>query len=162
MANKFNFSKVIKIVKNAREWFMIIFLVIVALTMFLFLAWGAKKTAENYIPSVAKIRPEDIKFPTEGAQAVGKMLEGLKPFDDSDYKDRLLSRNLYDFRDVMNRYDLERKLNDKLKTAQVLFEQKNYDETIRLCQEILAQDSSRVPAIQLKEKAEAAKATSKN
>lgn len=157
MANKFDIGKIIKTVLSSKEWILIAFLALVALTMFIFLARGAKKTPEDYVPIVTKIRPEDIKFPNAAAQNVAKTIADIKPFDESAYKNQMLSRNLYDFRDVMTRYDFERKIYDKLKTAQTYFDQKNFDEVIRICQEILAQDSTREPALRLKEKAEKAK-----
>ena len=160
MAAKFDFSKLIKKVRSSKEWVLIGSLGIIIIVMFVLLAQEGRKTSDSYITLVTKTKPENIKFPTNGNQAVIKILNGFKPFDDSDYKKTLLSRNLFDFRDVMTRYDFDKKMNDKLKTAQVYFDQKNYDETIRLCDEILAQDSAREPAIQLKNKAIKAKSTS--
>lgn len=160
MAVKFNFSKITKAIQASKEWVVIAFLGIVVIIMIILLAQTGKKTAESYVPQITKTKPENIKFPAAGAQAVNKVLTGMKPFDDSDYKSKLLSRNLFDFRDVMTRYDFEKKISDKLKSAQSYFDQKNYDEVIRVCDEILAQDSTREPAIQLKDKAKKAKSTS--
>ncbi|MDI6782732.1 MAG: hypothetical protein QME64_01400 [bacterium] len=159
MAAKFEVTKIKKLIQSAKEWVLIGFLGVIVVVMLFLLAQGGKKAADSYVPEVAKSKPENIRFPEAGAKAVSKTLEGLKPFDNSDYKEKLLSRNLFDFRDVMTRYDFEKKINDKLKAAQSYFDQKYYDETIRLCDEILAQDSAREPAIQLKDKATKAKST---
>ena len=159
MAVKFDFTKITKRVQSFKEWILIGFLGIVVMVMLFLLSQGGKKTPDSYVPEVTKSKPDNIN-PAAGAQAVTKTLEGLKPFDDSDYKQKLLSRNLFDFRDVMTRYDFEKKINEKLKNAQSYFDQKNYDDTIRVCDEILAQDSTREPAIQLKDKAIKAKSTS--
>ncbi|MFB3897749.1 MAG: hypothetical protein ACE14V_15775 [bacterium] len=160
MAAKLDLSKITKGIQNSKEWFVIGVFGIVVIIMLVLLSRSGNKKAEDYIPPVTKTKPENIKFPVAGANAVNKVLQGMKSFDDSDYKSKLLSRNLFDFRDVMTRYDFEKKINDKLKNAQSYFEQKNYDEVVRLCDEILAQDSTREPAIQLKNKAIKAKSTS--
>jgi hypothetical protein len=160
VAAKLDLSKISKGIKTAKEWVVIGFLGIVVIVMLIFLSRSGKKTQEDYVPHVEKSQMQNIKFPRGGANVVNNVLQGMKPFDDSDYKNKLLSRNLFDFRDVMTRYDFEKKINDKLKNAQSYFDQKNYDEVIRLCDEILAQDSTREPAIQLKDKATKAKSTS--
>ena len=160
MAAKLDLSKLTKSIQSAKEWVIIGIFGIVVIIMLTLLSQSGRKTAESYIPPVTKAPPDKIRFPIAGAQAVNRVPQGMKPFDDSDYKKKLLSRNLFDFRDVMTRYDFEKKINDKLRNAQSYFDQKNYDEAIRLCDEILAQDSTRDPAIQLKDKATKAKSTS--
>ena len=160
MAAKFDLSKITKRMQVSKEWVIIGFLCIVVIIMLILLNQSGKKEVKDYIPNMTKTKLENIKFPVNGANAVNKVLQGMKPFDDSDYKSKLLSRNLFDFRDVMTRYDFEKKINDKLKNAQSYFDQNNYDEVIRLCDEILAQDSTREPAIQLKNKAIKAKSSS--
>jgi hypothetical protein len=160
VAAKLDLSKITKGIQSSKEWVIIGFLGAIVIIMLILLTQSGKKTAESYIPEVKKEPTNKIKFPIAGAQAVNRVLQGMKPFDDSDYKNKLLSRNLFDFRDVMTRYDFEKKINDKLKNAQSYFDQNNYDETIRLCDEILAQDSTRQPAIMLKDKAVKAKSTS--
>lgn len=160
MAGKLDLSKITKGIQSAKEWVLIGILGIVVIIMVLLLSRSGSKKMEDYIPPVTKTKPENIRFPIAGANAVNRVLYGMKPFDDSDYKSKLLSRNLFDFRDVMTRYDFEKKINEKLKNAQSYFDQKSYDEVIRLCDEILAQDSTREPAIQLKNKAIKAKSTS--
>lgn len=160
MAAKLDLSKISKGIQASKEWVVIGFLGIVVIIMLILLSQSGKKEAKDFIPGVTKTKPDNIKFPISGANAVNKVLQGMKPFDDSDYKNKLLSRNLFDFRDVMTRYDFEKKINDKFKNAQSYFDQKNYDEVIRLCDEILAQDSTREPAIQLRDKANKAKSSS--
>ncbi|MCX7919809.1 MAG: hypothetical protein N3A72_09445 [bacterium] len=158
-AKQIDTSKIKKLLFAWKEWLLIAFLAIIFILMLVILAQSGQKTAEDYMPKVELQKQQTINFPKESAEAVAKTIAGMKSFDESDYKTKLLSRNLFDFRDVMTRYDFEKKIADKLKAAQAFFDQQNYDETIRLCEEILAQDSARQPAIKLKNKAEKAKAS---
>lgn len=134
-------------------------LIILVFSLIFFLARLRKEkllSAEDYIPEVPKVKISEMEFSKGHQELVKKALNEFKSFEESDYKRKMLERNLYDYRDVIKREAIERDIVDKLKVANSLFDQGLFEEVVKITEDILKKDPNREPAKMLLKKAKEA------
>lgn len=133
--------------------FVIVFLVFILLFFILRLRKENLLTTKDFIPEVPKIKISELEVAKEHEEIVKKALTEYRPFEDSNYRKKILERNLYDYRDIVKKEALEREIEDKMKLANSLFDQGKYDEVVKITEEILKKMSTYEPAKILLKKA---------